>query len=260
MSIIGDGRMKRAALVVEGEGFGKSISMLFGKPWQLGKVSFNVNEEEYEIILLEVPYTNNPKAEKKSKDIVEKYCKNMDIQALIYKNTQDDKTDEKLIAIKIVNTLQKIENSKVIDLFKKRFGIILNSLNPMLIDALSIEASSIIIMDQGFDREKTEKLYQEIIRDKGLSIVYTKDLTVLIKKSDIILCENPMIIEIYKDFLFDKIILCNDWSKIVLLPRSISSFGLDLFDGNYYDDVLEIFLSFNDCISVWEAAKWLLQK
>lgn len=260
MSIIGDGRMNRAALVVQGEGFGKSISMFFGKPRQLAKVSYNINGEEYEIILLEVPYTNNPKAEKKSKDIIEKYCKNIGIQTLIYKKPQDDNTDEKLIAIKIMYTLRKVGDSNGIDVLKKRFGIIFNSLNPMLIDALSIEATSIIIADMGLDREKTEKLYQEIIRDKGLSIVYAKDLTVLIEKSDIILCENPIILETYKDLLFGKIVLCNDWNKIMLLPKPISSFDLDLFDANYHDDIIEIFLSFNDGISVWKAAKCLLQK
>lgn len=252
--------MKRAAIITEGKGFGKNISMFFRKPWQLGEVSFNINDEEYEIIILEVPYNNNPKSYNKSKHIVEKYCENRGIHTLLYQKVQDANINEKLTAIKIIYTLQRAEYSKKIDIFKKRFGIIFNSLNPMLIDTLSIEASSIIILDQEFDREKTEKLYQEIIRDKGLSIVYTKDLTALIKKSDIILCENPMILENFKDFLFDKIILCNDWNKIILLPRSINYLGLDLFEANYYDEIIKAFLSFNDGISVWEAAKCVLQK
>ena len=247
--------MNRAAVIIEGKGFDRNLSMLFGKPWQLGRVLFNINDKEYEIIILEVPYINNPKSQNKRKQIVEKYCKNIDIHTLIYKKTKDADIDERLIAIKIICTLRKVENTNKIGIFKKRFGIIFNNLNPLFIEALSIEASSIIILNREFERDKTEKLYEKIIRDTGLSIVYTKDLTVLIEKSDAILCENTGVSKNYKGLLFDKIILFNDWNKTILLPRPINYVGADSLEVSYNDEIIEAFLSFNNGISVWNAAK-----
>ena len=184
--------MNRAAILIEGKGFDKNLSMLFKKPRVTGKILIEINKEKYEIIVLQVPCSNNLESLDRNRKIAEKYCHKKGLQHLIYSKVQDLNTKNKLIAIKILCSLRVIENTNRISLFNKRFGIIYNTLNPLLIDALSREALSIIILDQGFDIWGMENLYQKVMRDKGLSIVYTKDIISLIEKSDVIVGENTL--------------------------------------------------------------------
>lgn len=247
--------MNKAAIILEDKGFGKSASMLLGKPYEADVVSLQINGEEYKITILQIPYCNTPESLNKTKSIIEKYCYKKGIPTIIYKKIEDEEINKKLVAIKIVCLLRLKGNENKINLFEKRFGIIFDNLNPYLIDALSQKAFGMIIFDREFERDKTEKLYQKIIKENGLSIVYTKDLTVIIKKSDIILCEDTVILRNYEDLLFDKITLFNDWNKIILLPSPIYSIERDSFEINCNDEIIKTFLTFNEDMSTWDGAK-----
>lgn len=246
--------MNRAAIVIESKGFDKNLSMIFKKPWIAEKILIEINKEEYEITVLQVPYSNNLESLDRNRKVVEKYCHKKGLQRLIYDKAQELSTKDKLIAIKILCSLIMMENTDRINIFNKRFGIIFNNLNPLIIDALSREASSIIILDQEFDTWEMEKLYQKVIKDKGLSIVYTKDLTSLIEKSDIIIGENTLSIEKHGDLLSRKIIFFNDWDKIKLIPNSLNYQDDSSYDYSYSDDIVEVFLNFNQSMGIWDVA------
>lgn len=246
-------KMHRASIIVENKNFYNNISMFFGKPVQVGRTIIEINEDKYDIIILEIPDSDNTESRKKNRNLVENYCKKRNINTILYKKTKSDYINCKIIAIKALCLLREIERKKGMNLFNRRFGIIFNDLKTILIEALAYEASSIIIFDQDFSGK--EKLFEKVIRDKGLSIVYTKDIEIIIEKSDIIVCENTMHIRNYEHLLTNKILI-NNLSEAKLIRNQIAKQDIDPIESIYNDEIIEIFLMLNESCDVWNIAKF----
>lgn len=182
--------MKKAAIIIYGYNSNKIMFWVLGKPFEIGRISIELDEEAYEIVIFEVPHTKENKYKIKLKRIIEKFCGENNIQSIFYADDKDEQLESAWYAIKILCVLREIEIITGEAISGKSYGIVSSSLNQVLIEAISEEASSIMILRKGLDQTAMEKLYKKIMIDKGLSVAYVNDVSFLMNQSRIVLWES----------------------------------------------------------------------
>jgi len=182
--------MKRAAIIVYGNNSNRLIFWVLGRPYEAGKINMELGKETYELFILEVPNTKENKYKIKQRRIIEKFCGENNIRPLFYIDDKDEELDSIWYSIKILCILREIEIIIGKGVYNRSFGIVTNALNKVLLEAISEEASSILILKTGLDEIAMEELYKKIMQDKGLSIAFVDDVKFLINQSEILLWES----------------------------------------------------------------------
>ena len=241
--------MNRVAIALRTESFIKNVSMLLGKLIISEKLKIKIKNEDYEIIIVEMPYSTDTKTIERSRKIFEKYCEKKGLHMIDGESTSCDEKN-KIYAIKVLSSLEALKDTKGLEIRNKKFGVTCRKLNPILIEALSYDSLSIVIFDREFNLSKKEKLYKKIIVDKGLSIAYTKDRDPLMKNSDIIIGDNFA----DKSIILDKISIIEDWEEVILLPKGLCLENDGFSKNNFNHQIIKVFLYFNRDMEVRDIA------
>lgn len=232
--------MKRAAIVTYGYDSNRIMFWVLGKPCELGRIIIELGDEDYELLIFEVPYAKESKYKIKQKRIIERFCGENNIQCAVYADDEDDKIDNFWYVVKLLCVLREIEAINKEAIFSKSFGIVSNTLNQLLLDAISEEASSITILKTGQDQADMEKLHKKIMEEKGLSVVYADDISALISQSRVVLWEtsSPMTphISLEKVFILPKCEMENE----ALLLKYEQQIGKAVIKLSYDEDVFKI--------------------
>lgn len=181
--------MKRAAIIIYGHDSNKIMFWVLGKLNEIGKIGIELDEEYHELIIFEVPHTIENKYKIKQRRIIERFCRDNNIQSIFYVDDKDEQTENAWYGIKVLCILRELERITGEAISGKSYGIISDTLNWILIDAISGEASSIMILKKDLDQSVMEGLYKKIMAETGLSIAYVDDVKFLISQSRIVLSE-----------------------------------------------------------------------
>ncbi|SHJ09101.1 hypothetical protein [Lutispora thermophila] len=193
--------MKRAAIVVHSHNANRIMFWVLGKPRQIGSINVLLGGEEYHISIFEIPYVKDDKHKEKQRAITDKFLKEEDIKYILYADEVDEELERIWATVKIIRILEEIGSVVEEYFLNKSFGIIGKKPDTILLEALSREASSIIVLNEGQDVSLMEELHKKIITETGLSIAFISDASYLINQSRIIILESSDEVEKYKRIL-----------------------------------------------------------
>jgi len=228
----------------------------FSTPKVEKKIIITVEEEEHTIFILHCPI-NGDKLDKKRyrlmKELIDKnkikfLVERFEVKALsnVRKhNNEIHYTDlmPEIKAIKQLAVLLKKSQDYEENLVKGNVGFIMGELNNYKIDLLSEEAENIMLYESPYITEKLKlKLHNDLMKKKGISIIFTKDIAKIIDASDILSIDDKVDLYAYKDKLQGKIILGKSNHEDIKGINDIILWHKDL----YKDTDFEVLINFND--------------
>lgn len=198
--------MKKAALILYGDSTNKIMFWILGRPYDIGNINIELDGETYEIFIFEIPYTKDIKHKTRQRKLVDRFLREQGIQSVFYIDDVDEELESIWSAVKITKAIEEIGTILGECIFNKNFGIISENMDPILIETISAEASSIMILKMEQDKSIMEELHKKIIKEMGLSIAFVNDIKHLIKQSEVIIWENSELGKRYKN-LFPSLII-----------------------------------------------------
>lgn len=193
--------MKRAAIVLHSDNANRIAFWILGKPHQVGSINLQLDGEDYEIIMFEVPYAKDDKQKAKQRKTIDKFLKEEDVQYILYTDEADQKLERIWSTVKIIRILEEIGSITGECLLNQSFGIISKELDPILLEAISREASSMMVLKAEQDRSIMEEMHKKIITETGLSMAFISDAKYLIKQSRVIILDDSEAADEYKGVL-----------------------------------------------------------
>jgi len=241
--------MKRAALILYGEQYNKIMFRVLGKPHEIGVIHINLGEEEYEVFMLEIPYPNDEKNKAKADKIVNKFLKSNNIEHALYINQEDEDLNSIWHTIKVLSIIKEASRICGVNLFSESFGIISNRIGSKLIEALSKDAASIMILKKDKDKRNIEELYHKIINETGLSLVFVEEMEYLIEQSKVIICEDSSIMEKYKSLFPHPVI---DVNRILISPKEIMDWDTCGIELKYNEEIGKFIIMLLSNKNIWD--------
>ena len=196
-----------------------SMLSIFVMPKIVEEISFSIDADSFCFSIIELPINSDIVSRKIIKKL-EKLCKYNEITKL-YMNTRSIKIEgtididmvnpEQMANVKSIKALsslikvgEEIEQNKL----KSNIGFIVENIEMHMLNTLSNDASSIIIYESfQINKEEQKKIYEEMMKEKGISTIFTKDIHKLIDNSEVIITDKKISLEAYKDELKGKILL-----------------------------------------------------
>jgi hypothetical protein len=168
-------------------------------------------------------------------------------------------------AIKQLAALIKISEERQENLLTENIGFILHSVDDLIIDLLSEEAASVMLYEGLTVTEQLKtKLHNHLMEKKGVSVVFTKDITSIIANSRIIVIDDLVDITEYKEQLQNKIIVGKSKEKtiksinnVVLWNEALMNYGTESFPLKYNNEILVIMRYYNIKLDIIDFIKRL---
>jgi len=242
--------MRRAALILYGEQSNKIMFWVLGKPNEIGFIHLNL-EEEYEILILEIPYPKDEKNKAKADKIVNKFLRSNNIEYAFYINQEDKELNSTWHTIKILNIIKEVSRILGVNLFNQSFGIISDRIEHKLIEALSEEAASIMILKSKENEKNMVELYNKIITETGLSLAFVQEIEYLIEQSKTIIWEASSTMEKYNSLLPYPIINSN---RILISPKEIKDWDTGGIELKYSEEIGKFIIMLLSKKSIWDIA------
>jgi hypothetical protein len=156
-------------------------------------------------------------------------------------------------AIKQFAALIRISQDREENLLAGNIGFIVGSIDNTLIDLLSDESSNIFYYEgPNLTEQLKTNLHNHFMEKKGVSIVFSKDITGIIKDSSIIVIDEGVDLKDYKELLNNKIVIgkskdCGIRSiiSVVLWHEELNNNKADCLESNYNDEILTIMRYYN---------------
>ncbi|MGI5998558.1 MAG: hypothetical protein ACOX89_07850 [Lutispora sp.] len=245
--------MKKAALILYGDSTNKIMFWILGRPYDIGNINIELDGETYEIFIFEIPYTKDIKHKTRQRKLVDRFLREQGIQSVFYIDDVDEELESIWSAVKITKAIEEIGTILGECIFNKNFGIISENMDPILIETISAEASSIMILKMEQDKSIMEELHKKIIKEMGLSIAFVNDIKHLIKQSEVIIWENSELGKRYKN-LFPSLIIHE--KGILLLTKIIKDFDLDDLKIKYSEEIGKLIIKLSSKRNVSQIASY----
>lgn len=196
-----------------------SIFTALIRPKVVREINFSIETDSFCFSVIELPVNSDIISKKMIKKI-EKLCKTNEITKL-YIDTgsikMEDTIDIELInpeqianvkSIKALSSLIKVGEEVEQNKLKSDIGFIVENIEMHMLNTLSNDASSITIYESCcIDKNAKKHIYEEMMKEKGISIIFTKDIQKLIDNSEVIITDEKIYLEEYKNRLKGKILL-----------------------------------------------------
>lgn len=220
------------------------------------KIAITVGEEEHTIFILHCPIDSD-KLDKKRYRLIKELVNKNKIKFLVERfetkalsNVSKHKNEihysdllPEIKAIKQLAVLLKKSQDCGENLLKGNVGFIMGEINSHKIDLLSEEAENIMFYESPYITEKLKwKLHNDLMEKKGVSIIFTKDITKIIYASDILSIDDKVDLYAYRELLQGKIILGKSSHKDIESIDDIMLWHKDL----YKDTAFKVLINFND--------------
>lgn len=245
--------MKKAALILYGDSTNKIMFWILGRPYDIGNINIELDGETYEIFIFEIPYTKDIKHKTRQRKLVDRFLREQGIQSVFYIDDVDEELESIWSAVKITKAIEEIGTILGECIFNKNFGIISENMDPILIETISAEASSIMILKMEQDKSIMEELHKKIIKEMGLSIAFVNDIKHLIKQSEVIIWESSELGKRYKN-LFPSLIIHE--KGILLLTKIIKDFDLDDLKIKYSEEIGKLIIKLSSKRNVSQIASY----
>lgn len=196
-----------------------SVLSTFIGPKIIKEINFSIEADCFCFLVIELP-VNSDIINRKIIKKIEKLCKKNEITKL-YIDTRSLKLEgpismglvgwEQIVNVKSIKALSSlIKVGEVIEQnkLKSNIGFIVENIEVHMLNTLSNDASSITIYEShGIDKKEQKKIYEEMMNEKGISIVFTKDIYKIIDNCEVIITDEKINLESYKNSLEGKILL-----------------------------------------------------
>lgn len=245
--------MKKAALILYGDSTNKIMFWILGRPYDIGNINIELDGETYEIFIFEIPYTKDIKHKTRQRKLVDRFLREQGIQSVFYIDDVDEELESIWSAVKITKAIEEIGTILGECIFNKNFGIISENMDPILIETISAEASSIMILKMEQDKSIMEELHKKIIKEMGLSIAFVNYIKHLIKQSEVIIWESSELGKRYKN-LFPSLIIHE--KGILLLTKIIKDFDLDDLKIKYSEEIGKLIIKLSSKRNVSQIASY----
>lgn len=185
-----------------------------------------------------------------SKSLVDKEFKS-DLNIEKHKN---DDLFKHVEAIKAYSAVQKLETLTNKKLFRSSIAIIKEDINEILINVFCEEACNVMIYEgKKVDKKQKHLLYTQLIKNKGISIVFSKDINKIISDSEIIITDDKIDLQNHADLLSNRLLYGNNpvegngirIHKMFLSNTEIEDFTEANIDVLLMDEMLMILRYFN---------------
>lgn len=160
---------------------------------------------------------------------------------------------QEIQAIKQLSALIKISQERQERLLTGNIGFIVSSIDNVLIDLLSEESSNVYYYEgTALTEQQRIKLHNHYMEKKGVSIVFSKNITDIIANSTILVIDEATVLDEYKELLNNKIVIgknktgaIKSINNIILWREEINSNKPDCFEIYYNDEILAIMRYYN---------------
>lgn len=236
------------------------ISSFFSMPKVEEVFETGMGEENFRFHLLVCQYSSkNLLTQRKLRQLV-KLCEENAIDLLISVNKPDSRIRlheteledtgvqvREIKAIKLLGALIWISHKQDRNLLEKRIGFAASATDFETVDMLSEEASSITVLED-MDGESRDLLHMKVMQSKGVSVIFTKELSKLIKGSDVLIVDEGVDFGGCEELLRDKVLLgSNDcfkrtggFSKVLLWPAPVEEGPAYGYIREYNDELLAV--------------------
>jgi hypothetical protein len=168
-------------------------------------------------------------------------------------------------AIKQLAAFIKISQDRQENLLEGDIGFIMGRIDSLMIDLLSEEASNVMLYEAPTITEQIKHtLHNHFMENKGVSIVFTKDIRSIIKQSTTLGIDEFIDLSGYKELLNNKVIIgkSNDSSiksitNIVLWSEALKIHKSDSIPLKYNDEILAIMRYYNINLDILDFIKRL---
>jgi len=241
--------MKRVALILYGDQSNKIVFRVLGKPHEIGIIHINLGEEEYEVFIFEIPYPKDEKNKSKADKVVNKFLRTNNIERALYINKEDEELNNMWHTVKVLSIIKEASRNSGINLFRESFGIISDCTEHRLIEALSKDAASIMILKSKENERNINELYYKIINETGLSLVFVEEMEYLIEQSKVVICEDSSIMEKYKSLFPYPVI---DFNKTLISPKEIKDWDTCGIELKYNEEIGKFIIMLLSNKNIWD--------
>lgn len=181
-----------------------------------------VDPHEVQIHIIRFPLAEEQRSQYKINKAFLKLCRHLDIGYTAAKAGMlpegkapagleeciDPDTAEEIQAIKVFAALLKASREKDDDLLCGNIGFAATRINRRVLDILSEDAASVMVYEHsGMKEAEKAEIYGGLLRQKGISTIFTKDLGQLVAACDVILTDGTAKLEGFEDSMRGKILL-----------------------------------------------------
>lgn len=270
--------LKNGGIIVYRDSGLPQLLSAFSTPKVENKITITIDEEDYNIFIMHCPINKDKFNNKRNRLIKELVYKNkikfiverFETKALsnVSKHKNELHYSELLPEIKAIKQLAvllKKSQDCGENLLRGNIGFIMGELNNHKIDLLSEEAENIMLYESPYINDKQKrKLHNDYMEKKGVSIIYTKDISKLICASDIIFTDEKVDLYAYREQLKGKIILgksrheeIKSIDEIILWYRALDEDTAFKALKNFNDEILSIIRYFNINLDIIDFVKKL---
>ena len=236
------------------------ISSFFSMPKVEEVFEAGMGEENFRFHMLVCQYSSkNLLTQRKLRQLV-KLCEENSINLLISINKPDAKLRlheteladigapvREIKAIKLLGALIWISHKQDRNLLEKRIGFAASATDFETVDMLSEEASSITVLED-MDGESRDLLHMRVMQSRGVSVIFTKELSKLIKGSDVLIVDDGVDFGVCEELLKDKVLLgSNDcfkrtggFSNVLLWPAPVEEGPAYSYIREYNNELLAV--------------------
>jgi hypothetical protein len=178
--------------------------------------------DKVRIYIIECPVMKNPKDNKSLAKSLYGVCLDKDISFFIGKNTEhylesglesiensiERGSIDEIKAIKGLAALIKLSAEKNVNLLNKNMCFAGESHSYQYISTMSEEASGVYVYEHNkMEGTLKKSIFERLMSDKGISAVFTKDLSRVIPQCDIVIADSSVELEMYGSMLTGKILV-----------------------------------------------------
>ncbi len=259
--------MNNAAIIIFRRSTLPKILNFFAKPRLKQIIEAGDTKDKVSVYIIECPTMNEPKDNRKAARFLKKLCTENNISFFVGNNTEyyigsgmeqiessmERGCAKEAEAIKGLAALIKLSAEKSINLLNKNFCFIAESYSHQYISIMSEEAAGVYIYEnEKMDSNEKKLIFETLMEEKGVSAVFTKSLDRGISQSDIIIADNSVCLDEYRQLLTGKVLIGNSTadgdfrkiSRVLLWYEGLARFTEDVAAVRFNDELLAILRHF----------------
>lgn len=214
--------MNNAAIIVFRRSTLPKVLKFFAVPRIYQIIESDNAPDKVSIYIIECPVMKKPKDNRSLAKSLCRVCLDKDISFFIGKNMEyylgsglesiensiERGNIDEIKAIKGLAALIKLSGEKSINLLNKNMCFIGDSHSYQFISTMSEEASGVYIYEHDkMEDTLKESIFKRLMCDKGISAVFSKDLSRMISQCDIVIADNSLELEMYERTLTGKVLM-----------------------------------------------------
>ena len=172
---------------------------------------------------------------------------------------------QEIRAIKLLAAIIKISQERQENLLAGSIGFIVGSVDNLIIDLLSEESSNVYYYEgPSLTEQQKTKLHNHFMERKGVSIVFSKDLTNIISSATILVVDEATDLSEYKELLKNKIVIgkgkgsgIKSINRVILWSQALKMNKTDCIECIYNDEILTIMRYYNINLDIIDFIKRL---